>query len=378
MFCTQLTLLALSVVPQQVVGTPAGPADSVCVSRIRDQARPGQLDACLQASSEPLKGVLFPYPGTNNLFSGAAVIAGGENNTAGSHGFVGGGASNRATGNYATVAGGRNHQALGNYTSVGGGSGHSALGAGSTIGGGLGNTAATNSTVAGGFGNDATGTFSCVGGGFLNEASGYFGATFGGGYNEAGGYASVTVGGVRNLASRPFSFAAGRRARAVHDGSFVWADGTDMDRSSSARDEFNVYAEGGVRMFSSSSGASGVRLAPGAGSWSSVSDRDAKDEVQPVDAEQILALVANLPITTWSYRTQGPEVRHMGPMAQDFHAAFALGTGETTIDTIDADGVALAAIQGLNARLDARDKEIAELRAELETLRALVHSRGSD
>ncbi len=52
----------------------------------------------------------------------------------------------------------------------------------------------------------------------------------------------------------------------------------------------------------------------------------------------------------------------MGPMAQDFHAAFGLGVSDKMIDTVDPDGVALAAIQGLHA-------EIAEVRAEMEAMR---------
>ena len=59
----------------------------------------------------------------------------------------------------------------------------------------------------------------------------------------------------------------------------------------------------------------------------------------------------------------------MGPMAQDFHAAFGLGVSDKLIDTIDPDGVALAAIQGLHALVEEKDAEIAENRAEIEELR---------
>ena len=60
----------------------------------------------------------------------------------------------------------------------------------------------------------------------------------------------------------------------------------------------------------------------------------------------------------------------MGPMAQDFHAAFGLGVSDKLIDTIDPDGVALAAIQGLHALVQEKDAEIDELRARLERLEA--------
>ena len=76
--------------------------------------------------------------------------------------------------------------------------------------------------------------------------------------------------------------------------------------------------------------------------------------------------MAALPIRTWSYRAQEPSVVHMGPMAQDFRAAFGLGENETTIATVDARGVALAAIQGLNAKVDAQAAALVERDARIE------------
>ena len=110
-----------------------------------------------------------------------------------------------------------------------------------------------------------------------------------------------------------------------------------------------------------------------------VSDRRAKTGFAPVDPVDVLARVLELPISEWSYKTATAE-RHLGPMAQDFHAAFGLGGDDRTIATVDADGVALAAIQGLNAKLEAenaalraQDRELREsldaMRAELDALR---------
>ena len=88
----------------------------------------------------------------------------------------------------------------------------------------------------------------------------------------------------------------------------------------------------------------------------------------------MLRKVAALPIGTWSYRTS-PGVRHLGPTSQDFQAAFGLGNDDKGIATVDADGVALAAIQGLNAKLEQalaiRDRRIAELEAKLAVADAL-------
>ena len=114
-------------------------------------------------------------------------------------------------------------------------------------------------------------------------------------------------------------------------------------------------------------GASGVQMTAGAGSWSSLSDRHVKTAVIPVDAMRVLDQVVAMPVSEWSYIAQGEDVRHIGPMAQDFSAAFGVGENDTTISTVDADGVALAAIQGLNQKLET---ELAQSRAENSGLQA--------
>jgi hypothetical protein len=77
----------------------------------------------------------------------------------------------------------------------------------------------------------------------------------------------------------------------------------------------------------------------------SPSDRNLKRDLAPVDGEQILDSLAELPITTWRYKTESADARHIGPMAQDFKAKFGVGTDEKYILQVDADGVALAAIK---------------------------------
>jgi len=78
-----------------------------------------------------------------------------------------------------------------------------------------------------------------------------------------------------------------------------------------------------------------------------------------------------LPISQWSFKGD-PQITHLGPMAQDFHAAFGLGTDDRHIATVDADGVALAAIQGLNQKLE---RENAKLKARLEKLEQLLNDK---
>ena len=116
----------------------------------------------------------------------------------------------------------------------------------------------------------------------------------------------------------------------------------------------------------------GATLASGSGSWSMLSDRNVKANFSAVDGQDLLARLAAIPVSTWNYKAQPDLVRHMGPMAQDFHAAFGLGADDKHISTVDAEGVALAAIQALyqtvtelKRDLGDKDQQIAELRARL-------------
>lgn len=111
-------------------------------------------------------------------------------------------------------------------------------------------------------------------------------------------------------------------------------------------------------------------LAAGGGSWSSASDKNLKANFQPVDTLTVLDKLVAMPLTTWNYKAN-TDIRHIGVMAQDFFAAFGgLGVDDKHIDTVDADGVAFAAIQGLNKKLEATNaatrKENTELKKDLE------------
>lgn len=99
------------------------------------------------------------------------------------------------------------------------------------------------------------------------------------------------------------------------------------------------------------------------------SDRNLKAGIAPVDQQEMLNRVVSLPISSWVYK-QDPNVRHIGPMAQDFHNTFGVGKDDKTIYNIDAQGVAIAAIQGLYDLLQQKDAEIARQRNQLEVLEA--------
>lgn len=90
------------------------------------------------------------------------------------------------------------------------------------------------------------------------------------------------------------------------------------------------------------------------------SNRDRKENIRPVDGDELLEKLARIPVQLWNYR--GEEVTHIGPMAQDFYESFELGAGDTSIATVDADGIALASIQALHADSKAKDLEIEELK----------------
>ena len=112
------------------------------------------------------------------------------------------------------------------------------------------------------------------------------------------------------------------------------------------------------------------------------SDRNAKKEFARVDPEEVLKKVAAMPITTWQFKEEhdDDEVRHIGPMAQDFFAAFNVGRDNKHISTVDADGVALAAIKGLNQKLETENAKlraaVAAMEARLARLEGVIGSLG--
>ena len=248
------------------------------------------------------------------------------------------------------------------YGTVGGGSAnHAGDGAGTT-------SDRLWATVAGGNFNTASGEGATVAGGNGNLASAGMATVSGGGSNIASGTAATAVGGDGNFAEGDYSLAAGRRARANHDGAFVWADSTGSSFPSTADNQFSVRSLGGARFVSATDGTgtptAGVELAPGGGSWSSLSDEASKRAVEPVSGREVLRKLSSVPISTWSYRSQDESIRHIGPMAQDFYRAFDVGEDRRRISSVDADGVALAAIQGLNRKVKRLQQKVAALEGE--------------
>lgn len=358
-----------------------------------------------------------------------SVITGGIANTnSGVESFIGGGSRNFMDGNQSIITGGKDNSvdANANRSLIAGGEYNKIEedSAWSVIGGGLSNT------------NESTASYNVIGGGNAN----YIGAT---------ARWSVIPGGFDNEIGfgAEFAYAAGRQAKAKHNGSFVWADATAADFASTGPNQFLIRANGGVGIGSdfpigliefqggadntgdndekslsfafrdggfrhflrtrhlngttagnafdfflnSSSGATGSTT-PGTGNVHGMtidgvgvgigttfpsqklhvignilasgtitgsSDRNVKENFEAVDLETVLEKVAAMPIQRWNYI--GEDTPHIGPIAQDFHAAFHVGMNDKTIAMVDADGVALAAIQGLNQKLEQKAKQVSEL-----------------
>lgn len=183
----------------------------------------------------------------------------------------------------------------------------------------------------------------------------------------ASGAGSVALGSSTRAAGLT-SVALGRNAIAASHGSFVFADRSSNNSfTSELPNEFGVRAAGGVYLYTSSNLGTGCWLPAGSGVWSCASDRNSKEHFDPVDGEMVLTKLRAMPIERWSYRSE-PGVAHVGPVAQDFHAAFGLGVDDKTVGHLDLSGIALRAIQALEARTRDLAEENAALRKRLEQL----------
>jgi hypothetical protein len=241
---------------------------------------------------------------------------------------------------------------------------------GTVAGGVVDSAAGERSFVGGGTENHATGYGAAVSGGDNNVASGQYATVCGGAHNTASAQGSMVLGGEDCLASACLSLAAGLRARAEHEGSFVWGDSYGAVVASTAANQWTVRSTGGVRFFTNDGLTAGVQLPAGGSAWQSVSDRNAKENFEPVDTKWIVEQLARVSIERWNYKSQDDSIRHIGPMAQDFYAAFAVGEDDKHITTIDADGVALAAIQGLHLLVQEQEKLIHHQQSRIDDLEA--------
>jgi hypothetical protein len=328
-------------------------------------AIPGGYENLIFSGNGSGDGQSFIGAGNGNSITGTAsfdsgIVDGHDNSIISPYAFIGGGDTNSigSGGSYAALVGGSNNTLTGQYGFIGAGTNNAVSGEGAYIAAGGYNTASGEGAVVdGGFNQTASGTFSTIPGGYVNSAAG------------------------------TYSFAAGARASAPYTGNFVWSDGSDGDTilTASKAYQFLARASGGFTLYTNAASTVGAQLAAGSGTWASLSDRNAKTAIVALDDDAVLAELDALPISRWSYKSERG-VRHVGPMAQDFYAAFKVGEDDRHITSIDEDGVALAAIKALhaeNARLRRTTSaqtaglraEVAGLRAEVAALRALVEKR---
>lgn len=359
----------------------------------------------------------FGYANPNRATDSYTTIAGGADNMVGNNSgtvvdaafaSIGGGTSNTATAAYATIAGGAENGAGSSGSSVGGGV--------------LNSAAAQDSTVAGGRSNRSEGVYSTVAGGIANIAAGPSSMVPGGQANCSGGEYSFAAG--RNAKVRPSNVGTNPCGGATSgdangdEGTFVWADALNMAMTSSGPNQFLVRADGGVfinhsqdialadltvgarpvsgdadsdvfwrsrdgrfgsiylanadgsfRISAAPTGSTYLGFTNGAylsagGTFVNSSARAAKQDFVAVDPARVLEALLSLRVSSWRYRDSG-ESRHVGPVAEDFAAAFGYGDGRS-IASVDADGIAFAAIQGLAARLEAENRELKSRLEQLE------------
>ncbi len=356
---------------------------------------------------------------------GATIGGGGTsantNRVTDDFGTVGGGTANQAGDDagtttdkaWATVGGGRGNTASGDSATVGGGSGNIASGDNATVGGGTNNVASgTYATVPGGIFNVAAGAYSFAagnravanhdgafvwgdstlafinspaantfivranGGTWFGQATTAYTPTVSGGYFtiQADGQPDLVLGGGSNTVTGDDGILSSQPDYPSSDLIFYTNDAfaiyLNKDGSTGEDADFEIYDDAGSLIFNVDMSGRVDMNGPVYVNGTLVhgSDRNAKERVVSVDTQEVLEKVAAMPLYEWSYKGQG--ARHLGPMAQDFYAAFGLGDTDKGIATVDADGVALAAIQGLYQQVQEQTAQIARLRAENEALRA--------
>jgi hypothetical protein len=360
------------------------------------------------------------YGNTNSGF--AATVAGGYGNTnRGYYATVGGGAYNTASADYTTVAGGLDNVASGGLATVAGGYANTASGSYSAVAGGAGNIASgPYSTVAGGYSNIAS-SYYCFAAGHnaqaLHQGSFVWGDSTSGPFASTaqdqfcvranGGVslnslAGVTLAGNVQIGTSSVDYRrltlGGGNALGFLYGSYpVFGDGIHLS--------YNYYADTVGHAINAGGATSRVSVGYGTvvlavslingggpyterlradaagvsvtGTFNNGSDRNTKQDFAPVNSSEILDKVLQLPLSEWSYK-EDAATRHIGPMGQDFYSIFNIGTDEKHIAPIDEGGVALAAIQGLNAKLEEARKENALLKERLDAVEEIVRNQKSN
>ena len=351
--------------------------------------------------------------GVANVAAGyAATIGGGIQNTAsGDESTVGGGLNARASGVFSTIAGGEDNLASGRFSTVAGGFGASATGNSSTVPGGDNNSAGGDYSFAAGLGatvRDAFFTSGCTSGTncgdygtFVWEDASTIGTSFtstgpnqfliqaNGGVaingTPTGNTDELTIYGngngntTVNVHLLPHGATLGFNVKGIGGSAITPSFRIDQDiTTSTTAPRFEIGSTGNFGLLGAGTGTNpltvgtdatngnGAYLSPG-GIWTAASSRTFKEGFARIDAGNILAKVIALPVQTWFYKDDHQEGRHMGPVAEDFAALFGLGNDDKHIGGVDESGVAFAAIQGLNRKVEEVNGELKRENSKLRT-----------
>src|SRR5215213_9028108 len=245
------------------------------------------------------------------------------------------------------------------------------------------NKALSTSSIAFGSGNEVKGAAG-ISAGAGNRVCDTYGVAFGNKATSGGplinnfcdpdsfnihGLAAVAIG-YNVTANGDHSFALGKFASTNgFNGAFVWGDGSATSSANTfkaiANNEFAARATGGFRFRTNLAGTTGCNLPAGSGVFNCTSSRTTKENFSLANGNDVLSKLRGMDVSTWNYIAEGRQVRHMGPMAEDFFKAFQLGIGNTSIGVQDLAGVSLAAIK----ELDKRTGEVDQLREQVNLLR---------
>lgn len=186
------------------------------------------------------------------------------------------------------------------------------------------------------------------------------------------GLAAVAIG-YNVTADKDHSMAMGKFAsNNGFAGTFIWSDGSAQASAdtfkNTANNEFAARATGGFRFRTNLTGTTGCNLPAGSGVFNCTSSKLTKENFTKEDS--VLSRLRKIPVTSWNYISEGRQVRHLGPMAEDFFEQFKLGTGSTSIGVQDLAGVSIAAVKELDDQLQQKNAEIEKLQSEVKQLRA--------
>ena len=305
----------------------------------------------------------------NDFYS---TIAGGDSNISeGIYSFVGGGHSNDANGYYATISGGRYNSTFGGSPAIGGGHSNRAGNYGA-ISGGYSNMADNYSSISGGQSNTATGYSATICGGDGNSVGGSYSAILGGSGNANNGYYCTILGGEFDTLQSSLSMAFGYNVFISGANQVEFFDGAYYGRFGVNRDDRDGGLSHPIHVGTSTSNGNGAYLTAG-GTWTNTSSRTVKENFTPFENNTLLDKINGLSVTTWNFKSSTE--KHIGPVAEEFVAAFDVGVireedglrDNRALAAGDVAGVALAGVQ----ELITQNKE---LKAENENMKTMIEN----